>query len=239
MSEAAEPDVESSSEGYARRFAGRAGQMFLERQEHCVAAALADKRTVRILDVGGGHAQLASPLAELGHAVTVTGSDAACSARLTLEPRGGGVTFLKAPLAALPLADRSFDTVVSIRTMAHVADWRSFLGEMCRVAERTVVIDYPDLVSVNALSLVTYPLKRRIEGDTRRFRILRRAEIESVLRANGFAETWRSGQMVLPMALHRAAHGAAPLRWVESAAQRIGLARRCGNPAILRADRVD
>ncbi|MDQ2673475.1 MAG: methyltransferase, partial [Chloroflexota bacterium] len=69
-------DVESSSEAYARRFAGPVGQWFLELQARLTLESLAGLPPgATILDVGGGHAQLAPPLVEAGYRVTVVGSD--------------------------------------------------------------------------------------------------------------------------------------------------------------------
>ena len=60
-------DVETSSEGYARRFAGPVGRYFLKVQEEITLRLLAPWPRARVLDVGGGHAQLAPPLVAQGH----------------------------------------------------------------------------------------------------------------------------------------------------------------------------
>ncbi len=238
MSAAEAPDIESSSDAYARRFSGAAGRFFLDRQEQVIARALADKHAVTILDVGGGHAQLSGPLAARGHKVTVTGSTPECAARLALDPRNAALEFAVGDLAALPFGDRSFDTAVSIRLMAHVADWQRFLAELCRVAERTVVIDYPELASSNLLSLATFGLKKRIEGDTRHYRNFWAATLKREFARNGFKVRSVERQFLLPMALHRAGKGAAPLRVAEATARALGLTGLLGNPGIMRADRA-
>ena len=234
----AAPDIESSSAAYARRFSGNAGKLFLDRQEQVITDTLADKRAVTVLDVGGGHAQLSGPLSALGHHVTVTGSTPGCGDRLATDARNADVAFRVAALDALPFGARAFDTVVAIRMMAHVADWQQFLAELCRVADSSVVIDYPDLASVNALSFATFALKRRVEGDTRRYRNFTAAMLSQEFARHGFRVASVERQFVLPMALHRALNAPAPLRLAEQAAARIGLTRRFGNPGIMRADRV-
>ncbi len=233
----AAPDIISSGDAYARRFSGDAGRLFLDRQEQVVTDALADKRTVTVLDVGGGHAQLSGPLSALGHRVTVTGSIPACADRLTSDPRNAHTAFRVAALDALPFEDRAFDTVVAIRMMAHVEDWERFLGELCRVADRSVVIDYPDLASANALPFSTFAMKQKVEGDTRRYRNFTSSTLAGAFARHGFRVTSLERQFVLPMALHRALDAPAPLRLAERAAARIGLTRRFGNPSIMRADR--
>ncbi|MBB5716865.1 class I SAM-dependent methyltransferase [Sphingomonas aerophila] len=231
------PDIETSSDAYARRFAGNAGSMFLARQEELVMQALADQGPVTILDVGGGHGQLSGPLAACGHQVTVLGSAPECAARLSQDKRNAGVTFATGPLDRLPFEDRSFDTVVSIRTMAHVEDWQNFLGELCRVASRSVVIDYPELASSNMLSLATFGLKKRIEGDTRVYRSFRSSTLRQAFAASSFLVTSVDREFLLPMALHRAGKGAAPLRAIERVGRAMGVTRFAGNPGIMRADR--
>jgi ubiquinone/menaquinone biosynthesis C-methylase UbiE len=230
------PDVETSSDDYARRFSGRAGAFMLARQQHLLDALIADKQTVSILDVGGGHAQLSGPLAAAGHDVTVLGSKPICANRLRGDPRNSGVRFVAGDLDAFPFEDDSFDTVVAIRLMAHVDDWTSLLAEMCRVARRTVLIDYPVLTSSNVLSLMSFGLKKRIEGDTRRYRSFWGSEITRELDRHGWRVVRRGRQFLLPMALHRAASGAGALHWVEGIAAVAGVTAMLGNPAMLRAD---
>ena len=54
-----QPDVETSSDGYAARFAGPAGRYMLGVQEAAVRSMLADLPPgASVLDVGGGHGQL-------------------------------------------------------------------------------------------------------------------------------------------------------------------------------------
>ena len=238
MSTAPAPDIETSSDAYARRFDGAAGHLFLQRQEAVITRALSDKRDASILDVGGGHAQLSGPLAMMGHQVTVTGSTPDCAARLGRDSRNEGVRFEVGPLDELPFADRTFDTVIAIRLMAHVEDWDGFVGELCRVADHSVVIDYPELVSANLLSLAAFGIKKRIEGDTRDYRNFRAGTLKKSFAKRGFRVSLVERQFLLPMALHRAGKAIAPLRLAEQAARAIGLTRRFGNPAIMRADRV-
>lgn len=232
------PDIVTSSLAYARRFAGRAGRLFLERQEEVIADALADKQGVTILDVGGGHAQLSGPLSAWGHEITVGGSSAACAERLTSDLRNTHVTFCIVKLDRLPFEARSFDTVISIRLMAHVEDWQHFLAELCRVARNSVVIDYPDLASVNAFTFATFALKRWTEGDTRRYRNFTASMLKREFALLGFEVRSVERQFVLPMALHRLLKAPRLLAHAERMAVRVGLTRRFGNPGVMRADRV-
>ena len=71
-------DIETSMDGYAERFAGRTGAWMLEIQERIVMDMIKDVKPARILDVGGGHGQLAIPLCQAGYSVTVLGSAESC-----------------------------------------------------------------------------------------------------------------------------------------------------------------
>lgn len=232
-----QPDIETSSDAYAVRFSGKVGAYFLARQEQLVLGELKGLPGGSLLDVGGGHAQLSGPLADAGWDVTILGSAPSCAARLALDPRNDPVEFVAGDLLGLPFPNQSFDVAVSVRTMAHIEDWPRFIGELCRVARRAVVIDYPELLSLNLLSGLTFGLKHRVEGDTRHFRSFRASEIAREFDRNGFAVMASRRQFFLPMAIHRAAKGAAALRLIERAMSAIGVTDRFGNPGILRADR--
>src|SRR5215210_4965036 len=76
-------DIDTSSEDYARRFSGAVGRWFVETQTRITLSLIGALPVgASVLDVGGGHAQIAPPLIEAGYEVTVVGSDASCSARL-------------------------------------------------------------------------------------------------------------------------------------------------------------
>jgi ubiquinone/menaquinone biosynthesis C-methylase UbiE len=230
------PDVETSSEAYSRRFSGSAGAFMLARQQAAVDRVLADKKGVTILDVGGGHAQLSGPLAAAGHQVTVLGSTPACGIRLEQDRRNESVRFVTGSIIDLPFADDSFDTVVAIRLMAHIDDWPRLVAEMSRVARTSVVIDYPSWRSSNALSLLTFGIKKKIEGDTRQYRSFWDGEIAREFQRNGKRVVATQRQFLLPMALHRKTGGS--LKSTEAAARGLGLTALFGNPAVLRADTI-
>lgn len=232
----AAPDAETSSEGYARRFSGRAGRFLLARQQAVVERLLADKVGASILEVGGGHAQLCGAMISAGHHVTVLGSVPPHETRLGSDPRNLGVRYVKGDLMSLPFEDDSFDTVIAIRLMAHVDDWPRLLLEMCRVGRSTILIDYPVFASTNALSLLTFGIKKKIEGDTRHYRNFWTRDVAAEIRRHGMRVTGLKRQFTLPMALHRMAGGAPALQAVERFLATIGLTYLIGNPAILRAD---
>ena len=238
-------DVETSSEDYARRFAGPVGRYFLKTQEEIVLRLLADcsdgAPRVRVLDVGGGHAQLAPALAARGHAVTVVGSRAVCRERLDREIPAGTFEFRVCDLLALPFPDRSFDAVLSFRLLAHEERWRQLAAELARVAGRAVIVDYSDTRSFNALYGPLFTWKKKVEGNTRTFMTFRPGEVEAELARHGFGRPVEVRQFFAPMVVHRALGKtlgtAAPSRVLEAVSSGLGLTRALGSPVILRVER--
>ena len=141
-----------------------------------------------ILDVGGGHGQLTAPLVQAGHDVTVYGSSPTCAARLRPWTAEGRVRFASGDLLRSPFRDRAFDVVLSYRLLPHVPAWRQLVGELCRLAGRAVLVDYPTVRSVNAFSGATFGLKKRVEGNTRSFAVFRDADVESAQIASEFGK---------------------------------------------------
>jgi SAM-dependent methyltransferase len=231
-------DVETSSDAYARRFSGAVGEWFLERQAACTGDLLRDLPPgASVLDVGGGHAQLVPLLVSQRFAVTVAGSSAACAHRLSGWVERGEVRFEAADLLSLPFADRTYDAVLCFRLLPHIEEWRQLIGELCRVAKRTVVVDYPSTRSVNVLAGRFFSAKKRVEGDTREFAVFEPARIADAFSRQGFAIVGEAGQFAWPMAMHRAAGSVALSRLLEGPPRALGLTSWLGSPRIARADR--
>ena len=231
-------DVETSSEAYARRFSGAVGGWFLEVQTEATLDLLRPFPGARIVDVGGGHGQLAAPLAGAGHDVTVVGSAEACRARVQRLVDEGRVRFQTADLLRLPFAARAFDVALAFRLLPHVAGWRELVAELGRVAARAVIVDYPTRRSLNAVAAPLFGAKKRVEGDTRPFAVFADDEVEAAFARVGFGIAERRPEFALPMALHRALRAAPLSRGLERAARAAGVTSRLGSPVIIRADRV-
>jgi SAM-dependent methyltransferase len=231
-------DVETSSEAYARRFSGEVGGFFLSVQAQATLDLLRPFAPARVVDVGGGHGQLAGPLAIAGHYVMVVGSRESCRARVESLVLGGQVRFQAADLLQLPFAARAFDVALAFRLLPHVARWRELVAELCRVAARAVIVDYPTTRSVNAVAGPLFGMKKRVEGDTRPFAVFADADIEDAFAANGFRVATRRPQFAVPMALHRAMGIASLSRGIERVARAAGVTARVGSPVIVRADRL-
>jgi SAM-dependent methyltransferase len=236
-------DVETSSEEYARRFAGAVGRYFLKTQEEAVLRLLAPWPRARVLDVGGGHAQLAPALVAAGHAVTVVGSREVCCERLDREMPPGSFEFHACDLLDLPFPGRSFDVVLAFRLLAHVPRWRELVAELAWVADRAVLVDFSDRRSFNALYGPLFQWKKKIEGNTRTFITFRPGEVRRELARHGFGRPAEVRQFFVPMVVHRALGqvlgAAAPSRLLEAVSGGLGLTRALGSPVILRAQREE
>jgi ubiquinone/menaquinone biosynthesis C-methylase UbiE len=232
-------DVDSSSDQYARRFSGAVGRWFLDVQTRITLGALAGLPPgARVLDVGGGHAQVAPPLIDAGYRVTVVGSDPICGRRLEPWTSTGRCRFDVTDLQRLPYDDRSFDAVICYRLLAHSVNYVRLVAELCRVAGDRVIADYPAKRSVNIVSRRLFDMKRSIEGvTTRRFSLYGREEIANAFAGAGFRVAAEQPQFLMPMVLYRLARSALLARAAEWPGRRVGLTRVLGSPVIVRADR--
>jgi 2-polyprenyl-3-methyl-5-hydroxy-6-metoxy-1,4-benzoquinol methylase len=230
-------DLETSSEGYARRFAGSVGRFFLEVQARTTLAMLAPWPGARVLDVGGGHGQLTGPLVDAGYAVTVYGSSPACGSRVRPWTETGRARFQSGDLLKAPFADRSFDVVLSYRLLPHVAPWPELIAELSRLARQAVLVDYPTSRSANAVAEALFGLKQKVEGNTRPFTVFRDEQVIDAFAASGFRPTGRRPQFFVPMALHRALGIGVLSRGVERVSSALGLTSSFGSPVIARLER--
>ncbi len=230
------PDIETASDDYAARFAGRAGRFLLERQEIALRDVLDDWRGGQAVDVGGGHAQLMPFLDRPDTVATVLGSDGESLERVRRGfPRAHLVV---GDVLELPFADRSVDLVTSVRLVSHLEAWERFVGELCRVSRRTVLIDFPRPTGFNALTPRLFALKKRVEGNTRPYRSFSRDELAGAFGRHRFEVTRVRPQLFLPMVLHRRLDSPLALRATERWAEAIRLTSVFGSPALLRADRL-
>ncbi len=230
-------DIETASADYACRFKGAAGEFFLNRQTKLVLELLQDFPRAKVLDVGGGHAQIAEPLVSEGFDVTVTGSDDSCRTLLDQRIDTGNFTYHTCDLLNLPFEDRSFSVVLAFRLLPHLQRWQRALAELCRVADKAVILDYPDRRSTNIFYSQFFGMKKRIEGNTRPFTLFTRKQISEELARNGFTRTDFHPEFFLPMVIHRTLQNWKVSFWMESLCRKSGLTAKLGSPIIFRADR--
>ncbi len=229
-------DIETASADYASRFKGVAGEFFLERQSAITLDLLAKLPKARILDVGGGHAQLAEPLVHKGFDVTVTGSADSCRTRLDQRLAPDSFEYLTCDSLNLPFDDNSFEVVMAFRYLPHAERWRELMAELCRVAQRYVIVDYPDRRSTNILYEQFFGMKKKMEGNTRPFTLFSRGEIAAEFRKNGCGEIVFRPEFLLPMVVHRKVKNRFFSTLVEGCCRLTGATYFFGSPVIVRAD---
>lgn len=233
-----QPDLDPSTDRYAARFQGPAGEWLLSRQTKALLDLIGDiSPEASVLDVGGGHGQVVSPLLERGHPVTVLATSDTALGRVGVLS-SDRLTTQVGPILPLPFPDQQFDVVTSFRIMAHIGDWQALLAELSRVARKAVIFDFPLPGGANALEPLLFGLKKKIEGDTRRYATMKRADVTDCLKGHGFQYTNHVGQFVLPMVVHRKLKQPKISGALEGALQSIGLASSMGQPVVLRADRI-
>ena len=232
------PDIETASDGYASRFTGSVGEYFLNIQSGITLELLKPDKIVKILDVGGGHAQLTPSLINAGYKVTVTGSADVCRRRLESILPAGSFDYLTCDLLNLPYDDNHFDAVLAFRLLPHVKNWHKLIAEMCRVSVKVVIFDYPDIRSFNFLYQLLFGAKKALEGNTREFQLFKRNEIIDVLKKLNFGSFILKQQFFIPMVIHRMIKSVAISRAAESILRVLGLTYLFGSPVILKASKL-
>ena len=149
-----------------RRFGGPIGQLIAGEQARVLANMIGRIQERTILDVGTGTGRAALMLARGGARVTaIDASEQMLEvARQRAAEQMVKVNFLRGDAHALDFKDRSFDVVVCLRVLMHTPDWRRCLAELCRVADRLVIFDYP---SATSAALVAVRGAARVSGGRR------------------------------------------------------------------------
>ena len=227
-------DIETSSEDYALRFSGEIGKYFLDVQTRITLDLLKLWPNAKVLDVGGGHAQIAAPLVNAGYNVTIVGSDKSCRARLDKFLKQEDFEFLSCNLLDLPFENNRFDVVVAFRLLTHEKNWEVQISELCRVAKFAVIVDYPDIRSFNIFYNLFFSLKKKLEGNTRTYRNFSRKIIIDEFRKNNFINAVVKPEFFLPMVVHRTVKNIFILKKVEKLFNISGITKLFGSPIILR-----
>jgi 2-polyprenyl-3-methyl-5-hydroxy-6-metoxy-1,4-benzoquinol methylase len=222
-----------------RRFGGPIGELIAAEQARVLAGFIGEVHDRRVLDVGSGTGRAALLLARAGARVTaVDASEPMLAvARQRASDEHLTITFAVCDAHALDFPDRAFDVAVSFRVLMHTPQWRVCLGELCRVADRLVVIDYPSRASIARLQAVARRAASLLGVRTEAYRVFSDREVTEVLARRGFQVRARHRQFVLPIALHKAVGSRRFTVASESLLKRIGLLSLFGSPVTLVAER--
>ena len=222
-----------------RRFGGPIGAMVAADQARVLLGAVQPAAGRRILDVGTGTGRAALLLAREGaHVTGIDASDAMLAvARRRAEGEGLLIRFERGDAHRLEFPDHAFDTVVSLRVLMHAPDWRKCLAELCRVAARCVVVDFPSAASGAALEAIARRIAFAMGAATEPYRVIRMGEVRRLLRRAGFELRSAHRQFVLPIAVHRAIGSPRLSRASRALSRRLGLLRLFGSPVTIVAER--
>jgi ubiquinone/menaquinone biosynthesis C-methylase UbiE len=223
----------------ARRFGGPIGEIVAASQAGVLLNMVGEIHGRTVLDVGTGTGRAALLLAGAG--AKVTGVDASdemlAIARQRAAREGIDLPFLTGDAHALDFPDRSFDTVVSLRVLMHTPDWHRFVAELCRVASRQIVIDYPALSSAAAIESCTRRITHRLGWRTEPYTVFTAGAVSREFLSHGFAVRAEHRQFVLPIALHKAVGSARFTRSIEQIFERVGVLRFLGSPVTILLER--
>lgn len=222
-----------------RRFGGPIGEIVAHTQARVLANMVGRITGREMLDVGTGTGRAAFILA-LGGA-TVTAVDASeemlAIARQRAVEQSLKITFRRGDAHSLEFADRRFDAVVSFRMLMHTPQWRRCVAELCRVAERLVIVDYPSATSVALFESLARRVVHAAGAKTEPYRVFTHGAIAEAFDRNGFRIRSVHRQFVLPIAFHKAIGSRRFTLWSEQLLDRAGLLKPLGSPVTLVAER--
>jgi 2-polyprenyl-3-methyl-5-hydroxy-6-metoxy-1,4-benzoquinol methylase len=224
-----------------RRFGGPIGQLIAGEQGQVLANFVGPVKDREILDVGTGTGRAALLLARGGARVTAVdrSEQMLAIAQRHAEEEHLAVRFLTGDVHRLEFGDRAFDVVISLRVLMHAADWRQSVAELCRVADRLVIIDYPSTTSVAIFQAIARRVTYALGARTEPYRVLSDTAIARELAKSQFRVRSVHRQFVLPIALHKAIGSRRFTMLSKKCSDRLGLLRLFGTPVTLAAERCE
>ncbi len=197
------PDIESSSDEYAKRFSGETGKWMLEIQNLATKTLLKQFKNKTILDVGGGHGQNIELLLKKGFDITIFGSNEICGKRIQKYIDTNKINFIAGDLLKLPFEDNQFDIVISYRMLTHILNWKQFISELSRVSKKTILIDFPSFRSANIIAESMFKYKKQVEKNTRTYKVFKEKDVIKEFKNFEFMPKKKFPQFFIPMAFHR------------------------------------
>jgi ubiquinone/menaquinone biosynthesis C-methylase UbiE len=222
-----------------RRFGGPIGALVASEQARVLSNFVGRIHDRRILDVGTGTGRAALLFARGGARVTAIDASEpmlALARRRAADERAD-IRFLVGDAQTLDFPDRTFDVVVSLRLLMHAPRWRACVAELCRVADRLVILDYPSRRSVALLQSTTRRVIHALGVRTEPYRVFSNREIVEALKRSGFRVRSVHRQFVLPIAFHKLIRSRRLTLAIEGFLDRAGLLKIFGSPVTLVAER--
>jgi SAM-dependent methyltransferase len=222
-----------------RRLSGPIGDLVASIQDRVLANFAGRIHERDILAIGAGSDRAALLFARGGAKVTAVEISEATLSRARHRAAADlvKIEYRVGDPRGLNLPDRSFDIAVGLRLLMHTPEWRRYLSELCRVAERLVIVDYFPVMSVSLLGAVLRWVTRVLGGRSATYRVVTHAAIVDALDQSGFLVRSVHRQFVLPLMLHRALGSRRFTMKSEKLLDRLGLLKHMGTPVTLVAER--
>jgi ubiquinone/menaquinone biosynthesis C-methylase UbiE len=233
----ADPAMAQSFE--RRRFGGPIGEYVAATQARVLANMVGRIKDRPIIDVGTGTGRAAILMARGGARVTAVDASEQMleMARRRASDEGLFMKFVRGDAHALQFQAREFDVAICLRVLMHAPDWQRCLAELCRVADRLVIFDYPSARSVARIESVSRRAVHALGADTEAYRVLSDGAIRRALKASNFQVRSVHRQFVLPIQFHRLVGSRRFTIWSEDLLDRLGLLKLFGSPVTVVAER--
>jgi hypothetical protein len=121
--------------------------------------------------------------------------------------------------------------------LMHTPHWKRCVAELCRVAERLVIVDYPSATSFALLESVARRGMHAVGMKTEPYRVFTHRAITQAFDSNGFRIRSVHRQFVLPIAFHKAIGSRRFTSSTERFLDHAGLLKPFGSPVTLVAER--
>jgi 2-polyprenyl-3-methyl-5-hydroxy-6-metoxy-1,4-benzoquinol methylase len=223
----------------SRRFGGPIGEYIAGSQARVLANMVGRIQDRTIVDVGTGTGRAAILMARGGARVTaVDASEQMLEvARARAAAEKLPIRFVRGDAHALQFADRDFDVAICLRVLMHAPDWRQCVAELCRVAARLVIFDYPSATSVALVESLSRRFVHALGARTEAYRVFPARAIRTELERSNFRIRSVHRQFVMPIQFHRAIGSRRFTLWSEDLLDRAGLLKVFGSPVTVVAER--
>lgn len=213
---------------------------FLQKTEIETFSSMLDGHRGSVLDVGAGTGKLSIPLRRQARSVmSVDGSKEMLRIAVS-KAAAEGLTLRLAICDAgrLCFKNGSFDSVVCSRVLMHLSDWREVLTELCRVARRAVVVDFPPWRSFAGVDASMRRLLSLLGWRGRRYNAFWIRSVARELERSGFEIVAVEKRFFLPTAFHRWLNRPGMSVRIERLCRAVGLLRSAGAPVTIKAVRA-
>lgn len=255
LSKFAEYDGYYASKFEEKKYGDPIGKNVLETQKRALSK-MVDEYGTNVLDVGAGTGWISLYLMKNkgASAVALDASKKMLEfARKQAKSQKTELNVIVGDAQSLPIRDRSFNYVVSFRTLMHLKNPKVAITEMCRVSNK-VILDFPSKTSISGItetfmsfSIFTrfiYNLKGNPMEDSKLSKLFSRGKtfflfrIRTEFEANRFDMTLTQKYFALPIFFYRRIGGLNLLIRLEAILKKTKFTSVFGSPIAVKAKRT-